>query len=196
MHEAIEDVQTVIRQEARDRMRVIGDTINEAQQGMDLAFAAGTLSTAAGVSREDSLRYAERSNIEDTERAMSEAKVSLKRALEKSSVLRKDNYEQVKQWLKKDEDTLILTIGFLHKMRQEIKRSLKLTVEKIKQKKSDSNCLKKDATVKMFSCDLCGDKFEEESKLRFHSALHSVFAQLSEATDTNQFVIQSRYSYV
>ena len=55
VHEAIEDVQTVVRQEARDRksdaMRVIGDTINEAQQGMDLAFAAGTLSTAAGVSR-------------------------------------------------------------------------------------------------------------------------------------------------
>ena len=72
MYEAIEDVQTVVRQEARDRksdaMRVIGDTINEAQQGMDLAFAAGTLSTAAGVSCEDLLKYAERSNIEDTER--------------------------------------------------------------------------------------------------------------------------------
>ena len=54
VNEAMEDVQTVIRQEARDRksdaMRVIGDTINKAQQGMDLAFAAGTLSTTAGVS--------------------------------------------------------------------------------------------------------------------------------------------------
>ena len=79
----MENVQTVVRQEARDSkanaIKAIGDTINGAQQGMDLAFAAGTLSTSAGVPREDSSRYAERYNIEDTKKAMGEAKVYLKK---------------------------------------------------------------------------------------------------------------------
>ena len=99
---------------------------------MDLACAAGTLSTLAGVAREDSSRYAERYNIEDTKKAAVEAKVYLKRALEKSSELSRDNYKQVKKWLEKDEDTLILTRDFLSKTRNEMKRTLKLTLSKIK----------------------------------------------------------------
>ena len=63
---------------------------------------------------------------------MGEVKVFLKRALEKASDLEKDNYKQVKKWLEKDEDTLVLTVDFLSKMRKEIKRSLKLILEKIK----------------------------------------------------------------
>ena len=38
----------------------------------------------------------------------------------------------MKKWLEKDEDTLILRVDFLSKMRNEIKRSLKLTLDKIK----------------------------------------------------------------
>ena len=98
---------------------------------MDLAFAAGTLSTPAGVTREDSSRYAERHNVEDTKKAAVEAKTYLKRALEKSSELSKDNYKQLKKWLEKDENTLILTRDFLSKARNEMKRTLKLTLEKI-----------------------------------------------------------------
>ena len=132
----MENVHTVVRQEARDSkanaIKAIGDTINGAQQGMDLAFAAGTLSTSAGVDLEDSSRYAERHNVEDTKKPAVEAKTYLKRALEKSSELSKDNYKQVKEWLEKDEDTLILTMDFLSKARNEMKRTLKLTLEKIK----------------------------------------------------------------
>ena len=130
------NVQTVVRQGARDSKATaivaIGDALNGAQQGMDLAFAAGTLSTPAGVTREDSSRYAERHNVEDTKKAGVEAKTYLKRALEKSSELSKDDYKQLKKWLEKDEDTLILTRDFLSKARNEMKRTLKLTLEKIK----------------------------------------------------------------
>ena len=75
------NVQTVVGQAARNRnvrsdaIKAVCDTINEAQQGMDLAFAAGTLATAAGVAREDSLRYAERCNNEDTKKAANDAKI-------------------------------------------------------------------------------------------------------------------------
>ena len=58
--EVIENVQEVVNQEAKNRtvrseaIKVVGDTISAAQEGMDLAFTAGTLATAAGVAREDS----------------------------------------------------------------------------------------------------------------------------------------------
>ena len=103
VQEVIQNVQTVVGREVRNRnvrsdaIKVVCDTINEAQQGMDLAFAAGTLATAAGVPREDSLRYAERCNNEDTKKAASDAKIYLKKALEKVSDLGQDNYKQLKQ---------------------------------------------------------------------------------------------------
>ena len=101
--ETIQKVQTVVSQGAIDRhvqfetMKVICDTIKIAQEGMNLAFAAGTLSTTAGIAREDSLRYAERYNNEDAKKARDDAKVGLKKALEKSSDLEKDDYRQLKQ---------------------------------------------------------------------------------------------------
>ena len=70
VQEIMVNVQTVIKQGARDSKAdaivAIGDTLIGAQQVMDLAFAAGTLTTPAGVTREDSSRYAERHSIEDT----------------------------------------------------------------------------------------------------------------------------------
>ena len=86
--EIIQNVQTVVSQEAKNRhvqsevIRVICDTIDIAQEGMDLAFAAGTLSTTAGIAREDSVRYTERYNDEEAKKARSDAKVGLKKALE------------------------------------------------------------------------------------------------------------------
>ena len=77
-------------------MKVICDTINTAQEGMDLAFAAGTLSTTAGIAREDSVRYTERYNNKEAKRARNDAKVGLKKAFEKSSDLEKDDYKQLK----------------------------------------------------------------------------------------------------
>ena len=57
--EVIEKVHTLVNQgtnrNARpEAMRVICDTISTAQEGLDLAFAAGTLSTTACIAREDS----------------------------------------------------------------------------------------------------------------------------------------------
>ena len=46
---------------------------------MDLAFAAGTLSTTAGVAREDSSRYIERCNNEDAKKATNDTKLALKK---------------------------------------------------------------------------------------------------------------------
>ena len=40
---------------------------------------------------------------------MVEAKTGLKRALEKANNLEKDDFKQIKQWLKKDEDKLGLS---------------------------------------------------------------------------------------
>ena len=87
----MENVQAVIRQGTRDSgsnaIGAIRDALNGAQQGMDLAFAAGTLATPAGIAREDSSKYAERFSVEDTKTAAVEAKIYLKRSLEKSSEL-------------------------------------------------------------------------------------------------------------
>ena len=82
--EIIDNVQTVVNQEATRNVRseavkVVCDTINTAQEGMDLAFAAGTLATTASVAREDSLRYIERYNNEDAKKATNDAKVGLKK---------------------------------------------------------------------------------------------------------------------
>ena len=60
-------------------MKVVSDTINVAQEGMDLAFTAGTLATAAGVACEDSSRYTERCNNGDTKKAINDAKIGLKK---------------------------------------------------------------------------------------------------------------------
>ena len=64
--------------------------------------------------------------------SLSDAKIYLKKALEKVSNLGQDSYRQLKQWLEKDENTFVWTVEFFSRMRKEIKRSLKLTADKIK----------------------------------------------------------------
>ena len=70
VHEIMTNVQAAVRQGTRDSganaIAAIRDALNEAQQGMDLAFAAGTLATPAGIAREDSSKYAEGFSVEDT----------------------------------------------------------------------------------------------------------------------------------
>ena len=85
--EVIEKVHSVINLETDRKMkpeaiRTICDTISTTQEGLDLAFAAGTLSTTACVAREDSAKYKERYSSEDAKKAMMKAKAGLKRALE------------------------------------------------------------------------------------------------------------------
>ena len=56
----------------------------------------------------------------------------LKQAIEKAKALAEDDFGKVRRWLESDEDTFIITTDFLNKARNEVKRTLKLTLSKIK----------------------------------------------------------------
>ena len=64
------------------------------------------------------------------------AKAGLKRALEKVKNLEKDDFKQIRQWLEKDEDIAVSTVMFFQRMKKEIKRSLKVTIDSIKHPES------------------------------------------------------------
>ena len=112
--------------------RAIGDTINDAQMGMDQAFIAGTLATPANVARKDSLEHSQTISEKEVSLAAVKARAYLKQATEKAKALAEDDFKQVRHWLESDEDTLIITTDFLKKIRVEGKRSIKLTNDKIK----------------------------------------------------------------
>ena len=67
---------------------------------------------------------------------MGDAKAGLKRALEIANSLEKENFKLLKYWLKSDEDTSANTVMFFERMRKEIKRSLKVTIDTIKHPES------------------------------------------------------------
>ena len=63
--EVVEKVHALLNQETDryvrpEAIRRICDTISTTQEGLDLAFAAGTLSMTACIAREDSVKYKER----------------------------------------------------------------------------------------------------------------------------------------
>ena len=139
--EVVEKTHAVLEQESdrgvkHEGIRRICGTISTAQEGLDLAFAAGTLSTTACIAQEDSVRYKERYSKEDVKKAMTDAKAGLKRALEKANSLEKENFRLLKDWLRDDEDTSANTVMFFERMRKEIKRSLKVTIDMIKRPES------------------------------------------------------------
>ena len=90
----------------------------EAQQAMDTVFAAGTLSTPAGIARSDSERYSERLSDEDAKTAINDARDHLKKAIEKISDLERDNYKHLKQWLEKDDKIFVSTKDFFHRTKK------------------------------------------------------------------------------
>ena len=131
----MERVQSAVEQnrnsEAERAIGAIGDTINDAHMGMDQAFIAGTLATSACVARKDSSEYAQQVNEKEAKLAAFKAKTYLKQALNKAKTLAEEDFIRVRRWLEKDEETVIITIDFLRKIRIEAKRSLKLTNDKI-----------------------------------------------------------------
>ena len=171
--EVVDKTQAVIdqepdRYERQERVRRICDTINAAQEGLDLAFAAGTLSTTAGIAREDSVRYKERYSKEDVKKMMVDAKAGLKRALEKANYLEKDNFKLLKYWLKDDEDTSANTVRFFERMRKEIKRSLKVTGDTIKHPDSLGARRKEKTTAQIYpSLPSSVEVTEEDSTLKW-----------------------------
>ena len=60
--EVIEEVHALVHLET---IRTICDTIRTTKDGLDLAFAAGTLLTTACIAREDSAKYKDRYSSED-----------------------------------------------------------------------------------------------------------------------------------
>ena len=67
----------------------------------------------------------------DVKLAAAKARTYLKQAIDKTKALAEDDFKQVRHWLERDEDTFIITTDFLSKIRNEVKRTLKLTVCKI-----------------------------------------------------------------
>ena len=135
--EIIIEVSRLLEQEddihvKQEALRRIHDAIGAAQEGLDLAFAAGTLSTTACIAREDSARYKDRLSKEEITKALGDAKAGLKRALNMANKLEKDKFKIVRQWLRYDDDTAANTIMFFERVRKEIKRSLRVTVDTIK----------------------------------------------------------------
>ena len=82
VQDVIDNIQTVIRHrdDKSDAVKMICNMMIEAQQGMDSAFAAGTLATPAGIARPDSEQYAERLNDEDAKTAIDDARDHLKKS--------------------------------------------------------------------------------------------------------------------
>ena len=75
--EIIEKVHALVNQETdrnvrHEARRTICDTIRTTKEGLDLAFAVGTLSPTACIAREDSAKYKERYSSEDAKKAMGE----------------------------------------------------------------------------------------------------------------------------
>ena len=135
VQDILERIQAVTkkgRNSGAEATRAIGDTINDAQMGMDQAFIAGTLATPAGVARKDSLEHAQEISDKDVSLAAAKARTYLKQATDKAKALAEDDFKQVRHWLETDEDTLIITTDFLRKIRIEAKRSLRLTNDKIR----------------------------------------------------------------
>ena len=93
-------------------LRRICDAIGAAQEGLDLAFAASTLSTTACIAREDSVRYKEKYSKEEVTKAMGDAKAGLKRALGIANNLEREKFKIVRQWLRNDEDVSANTVMF------------------------------------------------------------------------------------
>merc|ERR1711873_231209 len=92
----------------------------------------GTLSTTACVAREDSARYRDRLSEEEVTRALGDAKAGLKRALNIANKLEKEKFKILRQWLRHNDDTAAITIMFFERVRKDIKRSLRVTVDTIK----------------------------------------------------------------
>ena len=64
--------------------RAIGDTINNAQMGMDQAFIAGTLATPANGARKDSLEHSQTISEKEVSLAAVKARTYLKQATERA----------------------------------------------------------------------------------------------------------------
>merc|ERR1711873_58208 len=92
----------------------------------------GTLSTTACVAREDSARYRDRLSNEEATKALGDAKAGLKRALNIANKLEKEKFKILRQWLRHNDDTAAITIMFFERVRKDIKRSLRVTVDTIK----------------------------------------------------------------
>ena len=145
-------------------LSVSSSLIGAAQEGLDLAFAAGTLSTTTCTAREDSARYRDRLSEDEAARALRDAKAGLKRALGMTNKLEKDKFKVVRQWLRYDDDIASNTVMFFERVRKDIKRSLKVTMDKIQHPGSLGARRKSTAMPQMYPALPTETEMTEEDK--------------------------------
>ena len=69
------------------------EVITDGQYSLDLAFAAGTLATTAGIARPDAVQYAEKLQDGEYKEAVEDAKRWLKSTIKKVNDLELNNHE-------------------------------------------------------------------------------------------------------
>ena len=88
------------------------EVVSDAQYSMDLAFAAGTLATTAGVARPDTVQYAEELQDGEYKEAVEDAKRWLKSTIKKIGEIELNGHEFMKYWLGEDARVLQNTKEF------------------------------------------------------------------------------------
>ena len=78
------------------------EVVTDAQYALDLAFAAGTLATTAGMARPDAVQYAEKLQDGVYKEAIEDAKRWLKSTVKKIGELELNGHEFLKYWLGED----------------------------------------------------------------------------------------------
>ena len=71
----------------------IQGVVNDAQNSLDLAYAAGTLATPAGIAQPDAVQYAEKLQDGEFKKAVEDAKSWLKPTIKKISDIKLNDYE-------------------------------------------------------------------------------------------------------
>ena len=114
---------------------------------------------------------------------MGDAKAGLKRALEKANSLEKENFKLLKYWLKNDEDISANAVMFFERMRKEIKRSLKVTMDTIKHPESLGARRRDNTTSRMYpSLPTTVEITEEDKTLKWVNDTSKITDHVNKAT--------------
>ena len=105
----------------------VTEACHNAQKGMDQAFIAGVLSTAAGENRDDASEYSRQKSHKVKLEAAAKARTYLKEAKRRIKILEEEEFEKLRLLISPDVDTFTLTKEMLSNMKAIAKNSLKLT---------------------------------------------------------------------
>ena len=103
------------------------EVVTDAQYALDLALAAGTLATTAGIARPVSVQYSEELQDGAYKETIEDAKRWLKSTVKKIDEIELNGHELMKYWLGEDARVLQTTKEFIRQAKKEMKRSYTLT---------------------------------------------------------------------